>query len=201
MRFIIRNIERIVLIFPILLMQLIFVGCNETYAPRPMGYLRFKFPEKTYERFTLPNGVNFEKPAYMNVRFIESPQNESWFDMNYPDYKTTIHMSYKPVNNNFAELVDDAHRFVYQHTIKASRIDEILINHPENKTYGIMYRLHGNVASNIQFILTDSSGHFLRGSMYIMSKPNEDSLAPIIDFTRTDIEYMMKTLHWNNADL
>jgi len=29
-----------------------------------------------------------------------------------------------------------------------------------------------------------------------MNKPNEDSLAPIIDFVREDVENMLKTLHW-----
>lgn len=195
------NIRKIISpVFAILFIVILFIGCGETYTPRPMGYLRFKFPKKTYETFTLSPYLNFEKPTYMNISFVESPIREKWFDMHYPEYKTTVHLSYKPIYNNFAELVEDAHRFVYQHTVKATRIDEIPVQYPENKVHGIMYHLHGNVASNIQFILTDSTKHFLRGSMYIMSRPNEDSLAPIIDFARQDIENLMKTLRWDNAN-
>ena len=172
------------------------IGCSKTYTPRPTGYLRFRFPEKIYEKYTLPNGISFKKPVYMNVILKNSPASEKWFDLSYPDYKTVIHVSYKPVNNNLPSLVDDAHKFVYQHTVKASGIDEIPIDVAENKTYGIMYRLYGNVATNLQFMLTDSTEHFLRGSMYIMSKPNEDSLSPIIDFAKYDVEYMLKTLNW-----
>ena len=172
-------------------------GCGEDYTPRPMGYLRFNFPEQAYENTKISNVATFEKPIYMDTINKKSPKGEFWFDLTYPHYGTVIHLSYKPVAKNLRELTDDVHYFVYKHTVRSSGIDEVLINHPENKVYGIVYRIRGNVASNIQFVVTDSVHHFLRGAFYIASRPNEDSLAPIIDFTNRDIEHMLKTLRWN----
>ena len=143
------------------------------------------------------NFASFEKPVYMDLTTLPSPNGEYWFNLDYPHYKTTIHCTYKPINNNLAVLSEDAHYFVYRHTVKASGIDEIPVNNSQAKNYGIIYRIHGEVASNIQFIITDSVNHFFRGSLYIMSKPNADSLAPIIDFTQKDIEHIANSIRWN----
>jgi gliding motility-associated lipoprotein GldD len=161
-----------------------------------MGYLRFSFPEHKYEPLITKTFAAFEKPVYMNFSQKQSPDGEFWFDLNYPHYGTTIHFSYKPVKSNLTEMIEDVHYFVYKHTVKASGIEDFLVNYPENRVYGIVYRIRGDVASNIQFVVTDSVKHFLRGSLYIMSRPNEDSLAPIIDFARRDIEHMLKNLRW-----
>ncbi|MDD2564843.1 MAG: gliding motility lipoprotein GldD [Salinivirgaceae bacterium] len=175
---------------------LIIMGCSENHIPRPTGYLRFNFPKHEYEPVKIGNVATFDKPIYMIMTNKTSPMGEYWFDLQYPHYKTTIHFSYKTVNKNLAALSDDAHYFVYKHTVKASGIDEIPIINHETKNYGIIYRIKGDVASNIQFIVTDSTNHFLRGSLYILSKPNADSLAPIIEFTQRDVEHMLNSIRW-----
>lgn len=171
-------------------------SCREKYTPRPMGYLRFQFPEHTYQPVSY-SFLSFEKPDYMVYTEKKSPKGEHWFDLTYPHYGIEVHYSYKPVKGNLKQLTEDVHYFVYKHTIKSSGIDEFLILYPEKRVYGILYRIRGDVASNIQFVVTDSTKHFLRGSLYINSRPNEDSLAPIIDFAKHDIEHMLKTLQWN----
>ncbi len=189
-------VKKIPLLFIVFVLVSLGFSCREKYTPRPMGYLRFAFPPQTYEPLSLPAFTEFEKPVYMSMVHRNSPAEEFWFDLSYQHYGTTIHFSYKPVKGNLAGLAEDVHYFVYKHTIKASGIEEILINHPENKVFGTLYRIRGDVASNIQFAVTDSLKHFLRGSLYIASRPNEDSLAPIIDFSRRDIEHILSTLRW-----
>ncbi len=179
-----------------LLLFLSFYSCREKFTPRPMGYLRFKFPEHNYLRVSYPY-ISFEKPEYMVYTPKESPENELWFNLTYPHYGVEIHCSYKPVKENIKQLSEDVHYFVYKHTIKSTGIDESVIMYPENSVFGIVYRIRGNVASNIQFVATDSISHFLRGALYLHSRPNEDSLAPIIDFAKQDIDHMLKTLQWN----
>jgi gliding motility-associated lipoprotein GldD len=51
-------------------------------------------------------------------------------------------------------------------------------------------------ASPYQFYLTDSTTHWLRGSLYFDAIPNNDSLAPVIDFVKTDIQHIFETMHW-----
>ncbi|MCR5455573.1 MAG: hypothetical protein K6F33_11355, partial [Bacteroidales bacterium] len=62
--------------------------------------------------------------------------------------------------------------------------------------YGLLYGIKGNVASPLQFYITDSTRHFLRGSLYFNCSPNKDSLAPSVEFVRQDIERLFETLIW-----
>jgi len=64
--------------------------------------------------------------------------------------------------------------------------------------YGILYDLKGNTASSVQFYVTDSVKHFLRGSLYFEAVPDADSLAPVINFFRGDIVHLIETLKWKN---
>jgi gliding motility-associated lipoprotein GldD len=59
-----------------------------------------------------------------------------------------------------------------------------------------MYNLKGNTASSDTVLFTDSVKHFVRGSLYFDVAPNKDSLGPVIDYLRTDIEHLMETFRW-----
>ena len=52
----------------------------------------------------------------------------------------------------------------------------------------------GPVASQLQFFLTDTAEqqHFFRGALYFYTEANTDSLAPVYDFMRKDVERMIK---------
>ena len=63
---------------------------------------------------------------------------------------------------------------------------------------GIMYEIKGNAASPFQFFATDSTKHFLRGSMYFNVYPNKDSLAPVFDFVQSDIKHLIETIKWKD---
>jgi gliding motility-associated lipoprotein GldD len=85
---------------------------------------------------------------------------------------------------------------VKNHITKADAINEQVFNNQENKVYGILYDLKGNTASAVQFYVTDSIKHYLRGSLYFTAEPNADSLAPVINFFRDDIIHLIETLKW-----
>jgi gliding motility-associated lipoprotein GldD len=53
-----------------------------------------------------------------------------------------------------------------------------------------------SAASPYQFYLTDSTRHFLRGSLYFDAIPNNDSLAPVIEYVKTDIQHLFETITW-----
>ncbi|HEX2934063.1 MAG TPA: hypothetical protein VHO72_01805, partial [Bacteroidales bacterium] len=60
----------------------------------------------------------------------------------------------------------------------------------------LVYDIKGNTASSVQFYVTDSTRHFIRGALYFEAQPNKDSLAPVIDFFRKDIIHLIETLKW-----
>lgn len=62
--------------------------------------------------------------------------------------------------------------------------------------YGLIYDIKGNAASEFQFHLTDSLNHFLVGSLYFNTPPNQDSIQPVLDFVKQDIEHLFSTFEW-----
>jgi gliding motility-associated lipoprotein GldD len=107
-----------------------------------------------------------------------------------------VYLSYKDIQSNLNQLFEDSRNLAYKHAAKASQIEEYTVNIPEKKVYGIIYEIGGNAASSIQFHISDSASHFLRGSLYFYAAPNADSLEPVTSFIRSDIEHLIQTFQW-----
>ena len=116
--------------------------------------------------------------------------------MVYPTYNARIYFSYKQINNNFQEIAEDSRNFVYKHAFKADAIIENPYEDSDKNVYGMLYEIKGNTASSVQFLVTDSTQHFLRGALYFNNHPNKDSLAPVISYISEDIRHMIETLRW-----
>lgn len=175
----------------------IMPACRENFTPKPRGYFRIEFPEKAYVPFDTTFPYQFEYPVYARVVVDKARDAEPfWVNVLFPEMKGTIHISYKALNGNLNLIEEDSRSLAYKHTIKADAINERVFYHPEKRVYGILYEIKGDAASSIQFYLTDSLNHFLRGSLYFNVIPNKDSLAPVIDFVGKDIHHMMETLEW-----
>ena len=120
-----------------------------------------------------------------------------WFNIDFPFYNAKIYLTYKDVKNDLADLMEQTYMMnVKNHISKADAINEVLIDYPDRKVYGILYDLKGNTATAVQFFVTDSTKHFFRGSLYFSAVPNPDSLAPVNEFFRADIIHMIETLKW-----
>ena len=119
--------------------------------------------------------------------------------MVYPDFRGRIYCSYKKVNGNFQEISEDSRSFVYKHTVKADNITEQPYVDEERKVYGMLYELQGNTASAVQFVLTDSVNHFFRGALYFNTVPNQDSLAPVVEYVKEDIIHLVETMRFKAA--
>ncbi|MFW5915933.1 MAG: gliding motility lipoprotein GldD [Bacteroidota bacterium] len=181
--------------------MLIFGNCRNTSqnSPRPRGYFRIELPEKAYEPLELNCDYTFEYPVYSKIiRDPEGVGEECWINIHYPRFNGDIHISYKSMEDSFKTYVEDARELAYKHTIKAEAIQEERYTDKERNVYGIFYNLEGNVASPVQFFVTDSTKHFLRGSLYFRTEPNQDSLAPVIQFVKKDIRHLIETLEWKN---
>ncbi len=193
-------------LLPLILLLSTLYGCREVTVPKPKGHFRIDLPEKQYALYQGSGGNNsnipftFEYPVYGNliIQPVESKE-PGWFNIEFPAYHAKIYLTYKVVNNDFAALMEQSYKMnVKNHITKADAISEQQFNNQGNRVFGILYDLKGNTASSVQFYVTDSVNHYLRGSLYFAAEPNADSLAPVIEFFREDVIHLIETLKWNN---
>jgi len=181
----------------ILLIFLLIISCSESYTPKPRAYFRIEFPEKAYVKFENEETCNFEIPKYCFVEKDTSKNAETnWRNLVFPKLKGKLYLTYKPLNNDLSKYMEDSRTLAYKHAIKADAITEQVFIDPKKKIYGILYEIKGNAASPYQFFATDSTKHFLRGSLYFNVYPNKDSLAPVFDFIKPDIVHLIETIEW-----
>ena len=84
----------------------------------------------------------------------------------------------------------------FSHDIKALGIGRKRFAFPDHGVYGVLFELDGPVASPLQFYATDSTHHFIRGSLYFNHVPNPDSLRPSLERVREDTRHLLETLKW-----
>ena len=113
-----------------------------------------------------------------------------------PRLHATVYCSYFPVNNDLEKHIAKAYDFTLMHEVKATAIRRTQVRIDSTKMYGIIYDLEGEAASQLQFFVTDSMNHFMRGVLYFRNKPNADSLAPCLKFMREDVVHMIETMRW-----
>jgi len=120
-----------------------------------------------------------------------------WFDIVNKDLGVIIHCSYYEMDavNTFDKLREDAYTMASKHNIKASYRDEIQIETKQGSK-GILFKIEGQVATPYQFYITDEKDHFLRGSLYFKERVEVDSVAPVIDFLREDINKIVGSVAW-----
>lgn len=184
----------------LLLFIVLFSSCNseeEAIVPKPRGYFRIDLPENKYANYSSDCPFAFEHSIYSSVNTDTRRGAEPcWLDIVYPKFNGTIHLSYKPLDNNIGKFLEDSRILVTKHEIKASAIDEQIIVIDSLKVYGLIYSIQGNTASALQFYLTDSTRHFVRGALYFNAVPNSDSIAPVLEFIRKDVYRMIQSFRW-----
>jgi len=180
------------------LLPLLMACTTDAPTPLPMGYFRIDLPEPNYHTKTLDCPFTFEHAEQSRFEFYASGKQgeQCWFDLYYPKHKARIHFTYKALENNLRAYIEESRTMAYEHSVKASRIKSDVISIPEKSVFGLVYDLDGNVASPFQFYLTDSTSHFIRGSMYFESKPNRDSLYPVMNHIKEDMQHLISTFAW-----
>lgn len=187
-----------------LLLAFCLTACNSDFVQKERGYFKIELPQKQYRHFNEPGfPYTFEYPVYANVIrdttfFDEKAENPYWINVDFSRFNGELHLSYKAIGpNKFDALVDDAFKLAYkQHTSQASAIKPIRFDIAAHNVSGIYFTLKGNAATANQFFATDSVRHFLRGALYFNVPPNEDSLRPVNEFLRKDMQHLIETLQW-----
>ena len=178
------------------------LGCRRDgdYTPKPQAFLRFSFPEKDYvtcDTAALP--FTFERASEARIRMKRDTPRDKWVDILYPSRHAVVFLSYKPLRGpqGLAGQVDTSYGLLKMHFDHSSGVDERQYYDPTRHLLATTYRLKGGkVASTYQFWATDSNSHFLRGSLYLDHTPNNDSLAPLIDYLQQDLDHLVETLEW-----
>ena len=184
-----------------LLAALLLAACHGgDYTPKPTAYLRFDMPAKSYspvDTAALP--FTFERGADARLDLKRDNRREKWVDLVYPHYKGYIFLSYKAITgpDDLRAQVDTSYELMKQHFDYSTGVDEQRFVNPEAQVYATTYLLKGStVASTYQFWATDSVSHFLRGALFLDCVPNNDSLAPVLEYLQKDIDHLIETLQW-----
>jgi len=188
-----------IIIFSLILLFFCSCGGNNDYSPKPRGYFRIVFPEKSYQPYTASCPFTFLYPKYATIEpDHHADAKPCWINVQFPQFNGTLHLSYMPIRSKkeFDELVEDAHKLTFKHTIKATGIDEGTISYPDRKIYGIYYTIDGNAASSLQFFLTDSTKNYIRGALYFNTAPRLDSIQPVLTFVKQDVNVLIKSFRW-----
>ena len=179
----------------LILLSFLMLSCTEDSLPKPKGYLRLEYPKNTYKNLNLERPFQFD---VSNQTVIKDLPN-SWLKIEYPLLKASIDITYRPIKKNLKELLIESEKLVFKHTTKAEQIVSTNFVNDQNRVFGSVYEITGNAASQIQFHVTDSTQHFIKGALYFYVKPNYDSLLPAISYIRKDIAKIMETLEWRKS--
>lgn len=196
-----RTLSRTLLLLGILAL---WAACKpEPYTPKPRGYYHMQLPEHDYQTFEAPGyPYAFEYPTYARIVkdtsfFGQRPENPYWINVEFPSLNGAIYLSYKEIGPKYSlrHLLEDAHEMSFFHDKRADYINDTVFHNTHN-VVGLIYTVGGNAASAYQFFATDSVRHFLRGALYFDVSPNADSLKPVNEFLRQDMEHLLGTLRW-----
>jgi gliding motility-associated lipoprotein GldD len=178
----------------------IAIGCSDeekTFMPKPKGYNKIDLPQHSYDTLKGSYPYTFEYARTAQIKPDTSKTAEPyWIDIYYPEYRANIQITYKNPKNStklLDEYIRDSHTLANKHNVKAYAIDELVISNPNGYAVKV-FELSGDVPSQIQFHVTDSTSHFLRGAVYFRTSTKNDSLAPVINYMKEDVLHLIETL-------
>lgn len=90
-------------------------------------------------------------------------------------------------------MYEDFRKLVFKHVKKASAITDIPVETPYTK--GIKYEIYGNVGTPIEVFLHNET-YTMTLDMYFFTAQHNDSLAPVIDYMKSQIDHSIRTFRW-----
>lgn len=202
---------------------MLLMACNSNYTSRKKGYFKIDLPEHQYQVFNKQEfPYSFEYPVYATViqdstYFDSTPENNYWINLDFPAFNARLFMSYKIIGglapykikqadgsyedslgvNQFDLMVNDAFNLTNKNDVIASSIKDSLIRNPHGIS-GVFFKVGGNAATASQFFLSDTTKNFIRGALYFDATPNADSLRPVQEFLRKDLEHLISTFEFKS---
>lgn len=106
-------------------------------------------------------------------------------------YVTTRFLMQNKINPTLS--MEDHRDLVYKHTVKGA-IQDMHIKTSAGS--GFLYELYGDVPTPLQFYFSDNDRYAMMAAFYFNTAQKNDSLAPVIQFLKTDMEHMLQTTRW-----
>ncbi len=182
--------------FPLAFLVLVCFACETNWLPKPPGYNRIDLPRHEYNQLEegYPYQFDFSTQSQVEADSFNLSEKE-WINLNYKKLGAKVHLTYKKIDENtdFQVLSNDAFNLTAKHQIKAYGIEEVVILTP-NGYSAVVAELTGEVPTQFQFFVTDSTTHFLRGALYFNTALKNDSLAPIIEYIKIDLAHLINTV-------
>ena len=172
------------------------MSCREGFVPKPNAFLSLKYPDALYHNIALNLPFKFDKNKLAIVQVIQNKGNSKSLNLNYPLLKANLYLSYHPLDENLSRYVSETEFTTKNHAKVAHEVTEQKFENFRTNVFGKMYELTGPVASQCQFYVTDSSQHFLTGSLYFKVKPNYDSILPAVRYVHKDMIRLVESLEW-----
>ena len=172
-------------------------SCDESnYLPREKGFLRLEFEKPTYNTFSdESSALNFiYNDAYSSFEIVSDEK----IALRYKEIKISIVLSDVKLENisSFEESIQNFYMFLEPHRKKSNQISIKEFTSADNKRFAKVIEMRGQVASPLQFYVTDSINHFLFGSMNIMEKSDYDSIYPSVMYVKNDIFSIIESVNW-----
>ena len=176
-------------------------ACTATpdFTPKPKGYNRIVLPPHRYRALLGGHPYTFAYSQFAVVKRDSSYMAQPhWLNIYYPQLHANVQITYMDVARDrrlYNKMMEDARKLTGKHQVKATAIDERVLKMP-NGMRASVFELQGEVPSQFQFYTTDSTKHFLRGALYFQTATANDSLAPVIEYVKTDMVRMLNTLKY-----
>lgn len=185
-----------------LLGLVLLTACGgQDFLPKPKGYNRIDLPTPRYQPLKEKHPYFFEYSAHSKIlRDSSRTALPHWINIYYPRFQASVQLTYRTVNNDkkvLNHLLEDARTLTIKHQIKAESIEGGVIKTDKGLHVNVA-ELTGEVPTQFQFYVTDSTKHFFRGALYFRTATANDSLAPVINYIKKDILHLLNTLEWRD---
>lgn len=174
---------------------------NDNPIPKPPTYLRTELPDHSYRVVSIECPYELKLAELYNYKpcvFEKSNFCMQQIDLGPLNGSLFLYYIHIPSKDSLPAIINYANDKVDEHKIKADKIDFIQFIDKEKRVYGTLFELKGNVATNFQFYLTDSTNNFVRGEVLLNCRPNYDSLRPSLAYLKVDILEMLENFKWKN---
>ena len=178
----------------------IFCSCDDGNLPKQRAFLRIEFPEPKYiTQKEIKSPIDF----YYNLSAADiNVINTKQFSINYPKMNLVVDMSLNKIYKA-EDLENNFRDFSLTLETHAKKSNGMFIREYEDlnsEVYAKIFELRGDVATPIQFYLTDSISNFIKGSLNLKFKSKYDSIFPTIQYVKNDILVLVESLKWNQDE-
>jgi gliding motility-associated lipoprotein GldD len=173
------------------------MSCAE-YTPKPRGLYRVDIPDAHYRDFSVDDlPCAFKVSRLVTIELPPGGVPAEWFNLSYETLNAKVYCTYREITPEMLPTVTEECRTLLLHSVKnATAITEQHYENREIPLYAALFRISGESVSPIQFTLTDSMCHFLRGALYYQCRMDADSLAPVTDCVGKDVVELIQSFHW-----